>query len=93
MVILADKRSRRLILSVRPKEKEELIEKKRNLMVRCFSITNLHSFCSDEGFRLMEYILPILTDQILAGMSFSSKTRHQQMAFKTFCTNISNSGN
>lgn len=32
-VVLADGKSRRLIFSTKPKEKEELIEKKRNLMV------------------------------------------------------------
>lgn len=32
IVMLADRRSRQLIFSVRPKEKEELVEKKRNLM-------------------------------------------------------------
>ena len=40
-VVLADRKSRRLIFSVKPKEKEELIEKKRNLMVRSFIILNL----------------------------------------------------
>ncbi|XP_027085241.1 uncharacterized protein [Coffea arabica] len=33
-VVLADRKSRRLIFSTKPKEKEELIEKKRNLMAR-----------------------------------------------------------
>ncbi|CAK9141865.1 unnamed protein product [Ilex paraguariensis] len=33
-VVLADRKSRRLIFSVKPKEKEELIEKKRNLMAK-----------------------------------------------------------
>lgn len=32
-VLLADKRSRKLIFSVKPKEKEEQVENKRNLMV------------------------------------------------------------
>lgn len=38
-VLLAERKSRRLILSVKPKEKEELVEKKRKLMVRPFMIT------------------------------------------------------
>ncbi|XP_061373744.1 uncharacterized protein LOC133316061 [Gastrolobium bilobum] len=33
-VLLADRKLRKLILSVKPKEKEELVEKKRNLMAR-----------------------------------------------------------
>ncbi|KAI3468763.1 hypothetical protein Pfo_025426 [Paulownia fortunei] len=33
-VVLADRNSRRLIFSIKPKEKEELVEKKRSLMVR-----------------------------------------------------------
>ncbi|KAL3647179.1 hypothetical protein CASFOL_008147 [Castilleja foliolosa] len=33
-VVLADRNSRKLILSIKPKEKEELIEKKRSLMAR-----------------------------------------------------------
>lgn len=33
-VVLADRSSRRLIFSIKPKEKEELVEKKRSLMVR-----------------------------------------------------------
>ncbi|KAE8055291.1 hypothetical protein FH972_012142 [Carpinus fangiana] len=33
-VVLADRRSRKLILSVRPKEKEELVEKKKSLMAK-----------------------------------------------------------
>ncbi|KAF7810252.1 30S ribosomal protein S1 [Senna tora] len=33
-VVLADRKMRKLILSLRPKEKEELVEKKRNLMAR-----------------------------------------------------------
>lgn len=32
-VLVADRKMRKLIFSLRPKEKEELIEKKRNLMV------------------------------------------------------------
>ncbi|KAK6137508.1 hypothetical protein DH2020_028761 [Rehmannia glutinosa] len=32
-VVLADRNSRRLILSIKPKEKEEMVEKKRSLMV------------------------------------------------------------
>ena len=32
-LLTADKRFRKLIFSVKPKEKEELLEKKRNLMV------------------------------------------------------------
>jgi hypothetical protein len=32
-VVLADRRSRKLIVSVRPKEKEELVERKKSLMV------------------------------------------------------------
>lgn len=37
-VVLADRNSRRLLFSIKPKEKEELVEKKRSLMVRdsCF---------------------------------------------------------
>lgn len=35
-MILADRKSRRLIFSVKPKEKEELVERKRKLMVRNF---------------------------------------------------------
>ncbi|KAA8522382.1 hypothetical protein F0562_013257 [Nyssa sinensis] len=34
MVVLADRKSRRLIFSIKPKEKEELVEKKRSLMAR-----------------------------------------------------------
>jgi len=33
-VMLAERRSRKLIFSARPKEKEELVEKKKILMVR-----------------------------------------------------------
>uniref|UniRef100_A0A5B6YX22 S1 motif domain-containing protein n=1 Tax=Davidia involucrata TaxID=16924 RepID=A0A5B6YX22_DAVIN len=33
-VVLADRKSRRLIFSIKPKEKEELVEKKRSLMAR-----------------------------------------------------------
>ncbi|KAK6137510.1 hypothetical protein DH2020_028763 [Rehmannia glutinosa] len=33
-VVLADRNSRRLILSIKPKEKEEMVEKKRSLMAR-----------------------------------------------------------
>jgi len=32
-VLVADRKMRKLIFSLRPKEKEELVEKKRNLMV------------------------------------------------------------
>ena len=37
-VILADRKARRLIFSGRPKEKEEIVEKKRNLMVEYFKL-------------------------------------------------------
>lgn len=33
-VVLADRNSRRLIFSIKQKEKEELVEKKKSLMVR-----------------------------------------------------------
>lgn len=33
-MVLADRNTRRLIVSIKAKEKEELVEKKRSLMVR-----------------------------------------------------------
>jgi hypothetical protein len=36
-VVIADRKLRKLVVSLRPKEKEELVEKKRHLMVRSMS--------------------------------------------------------
>lgn len=45
-VILADKNSRKLMFSGRPKEKEEVVEKKRSLMVCSNVINQLLLICS-----------------------------------------------
>lgn len=37
-VLMADRKFRKLIVSLRPKAKEELVEKKRNVMVSCYIV-------------------------------------------------------
>ena len=51
-VLLAERKSRRLILSVKPKEKEELVEKKRKLMVRIFNDYTHSSYVTSIGMTL-----------------------------------------
>lgn len=52
-ILLADRKSRKLIFSMRPKEKEETVEKKRSLMVVSFSIFPVFAF--DSFFLLMQH--------------------------------------
>lgn len=63
-VVLADRNSRRLIFSIKPKEKEEFVEKKRSLMVRnsCFSwswilLVNVMYIESDLKVFLYKYLI------------------------------------
>lgn len=53
-VVLADRNSRKLIVSIKPKEKEELVEKKRSLMVRnpCPSCLWIFLIIRFDGFRI-----------------------------------------
>lgn len=47
---MADRKFRKLIVSVRPKEREELVEKKRSLMVRSYLSCNTSRMLSVPHF-------------------------------------------
>lgn len=71
-ILLADRKSRKLIFSMRPKEKEETVEKKRSLMVMSFTILPIYAFGS---FSLLMQPYVLRADQMFtSNIAISSKS-------------------